>query len=239
MKFKNVDLIFLVLFCALTIISLDFLINTSHQELIEDLSKYEQFQNLTTGLIITFWVCLIGNLLPIPTPYTWVVCYSSSPFIKGNLYIPFLVGFVASLGCLVGEMCGYMIGRSGAQIISDEKINNLKPIQEYLINHPNLAPILIFLAALTPISDDLIVVPLGLIKYSIKKTLFFCWLGKLGFMLIFAYNLLNICHFIGGESWILSILSLYALLILVFLMIRIDFLKFLRKLTKKRGKLDK
>ena len=95
------------------------------------------------------------------------------------------------------------------------------------------------MVALTPISDDLIVVPLGLIKYSPKRTLFFCWLGKLGFMLIFAYNLLNICHFIGGESWILSILSLYALLILVFLMIRIDLLKFLRFLTKRRGKFVK
>lgn len=239
LKLKNVDIVFIILFCALTIISLDFLINTSHQELIENLSKHEQFQNLTTGLIITFWVCVVGNLLPFPTPYTWVVCYSSLPFIRGNIYIPFLVGLVASLGCLVGEMGGYLIGRSGAEIVSEEKINNLKPIQEYLINHPNLAPILIFLAALTPISDDLIVIPLGLIKYSPKKTLFFCWLGKLGFMLIFAYNLLNICHFIGGESWILSILSLFALLILVYLMIRIDFIKFLRILTKKRGKLVK
>ena len=239
LKLKNVDSVFIILFCALTIISLDFLINTSHQELIENLSKHEQFQNLTTGLIITFWVCVVGNLLPFPTPYTWVVCYSSLPFIRGNIYIPFLVGLVASLGCLVGEMGGYLIGRSGAEIVSEEKINNLKPIQEYLINHPNLAPILIFWAALTPISDDLIVIPLGLIKYSPKKTLFFCWLGKLGFMLIFAYNLLNICHFIGGESWILSILSLFALLILVYLMIRIDFLKFLRFLTKRRGKFVK
>ena len=234
MKLKKVDLIFLVLFCALTIISLDFLINTSHQQLIENLSKYEQFQNLTTGLLITFWVCVIGNLLPVPTPYTWVVCYSSLPFINQNLFIPLLVGLVASLGCLVGEMCGYMIGRSGAQIISDEKIKNLKPIQEYLINHPNLAPILIFLAALTPISDDLIVVPLGLIKYSPKKTLIFCWLGKLGFMLIFAYNLLNICHLIGGESWILSILSLYALLILVYIIMRVDITKILKSISEER-----
>jgi membrane protein YqaA with SNARE-associated domain len=239
LKFKNVDLIFLVLFCALTIISLDFLINTSHQELIENLSKYEQFQNLTTGLLITFWVCVIGNLLPFPTPYTWVVCYSSLPFIRQNIYIPFLIGFVASLGCLVGEIGGYLIGRSGAKIISEEKINSLIPIQEYLINHPKLAPILIFLAALTPLPDDLIVVPLGLIKYNPKKTFFFCWLGKFGFMLIFAYNLINICQLIGGESWILSILSLYALLILVYLMIRIDFLKLLRILTKKQGILVK
>lgn len=161
------------------------------------------------------------------------MCYSSLPFIKQNPFIPFLVGFIASLGCLIGEMGGYLIGRSGA-LISEEKINNLKPIQDYLINHPRLAPILIFLAAITPISDDLIVVPLGLIKYSPKKTLFFCWLGKLGFMLIFAYNLINICQLIGGESWILSILSLYALLILVYIILRVDITKILKFFSKKR-----
>jgi membrane protein YqaA with SNARE-associated domain len=234
LKFKIVDLLFLVLFCALTIVSLDFLINTSHQELIENLSKHEQFQNLTTGLIITFWVCLIGNLLPFPTPYTWVLCYSSLPFIRQNIYIPFLIGFVASLGCLVGEIGGYMIGRSGTKLMSEEKINSLIPIQKYLINHPKLAPILIFLAALTPLPDDLIVVPLGIIKYSPKKTFFFCWLGKLGFMLIFAYNLINICQLIGGESWILSILSLYTLLIFVYIIARVDITKILKFISKKR-----
>ncbi len=233
MKLKIVDLFFLLLVFILTIISVDLLINVSHQQAIENISRYQAFQDLTTALLITFWVCLVGNLLPVPTPYTWVVCYSSQPFFRSNQFIPFLVGFVASLGSLLGEMVGYAIGRGSSKVIDEKKIENLKKLQIYLVNHPKIAPILIFLAALTPISDDLIVIPLGLIKYSPKKTIFFCWLGKLGLMLIFAYNLINICNFIGGESWILSIVSLYALVTFIYLFVRVDFFKLLSKREKR------
>ena len=225
MKFKKGDLAFIIIIAILTIISFDLLFNKTHQEAIENISKYEPFQNLGTGLLITFWVCVIGNLLPFPTPYTWVVCYSSQPFIT-NLFIPLLIGFIASLGCLIGEIGGYIIGRVISDtILEDTRKEKLKKFQQYLIDHPRLAPLLIFLAALTPISDDLIVVPLGIIKYSPKKTIFWCWLGKFGLMLVFAYNLINICNLIGGESWILSVITLYVLVILIYGMTRINFFK--------------
>ncbi|MFX1411815.1 MAG: hypothetical protein ACFFA6_15830, partial [Promethearchaeota archaeon] len=145
MKFKKVDIAFLVLIIIITIISLDFILNESHREAIEDISKYPAFQNLGLGLLITFWVCLIGNLLPIPTPYTFVVCYSSQPFLGRNIFTPLVVGLIASLGCLVGEMGGYGIGRGASKIISEEKRENLNQYQQYLVSHPKIAPFLIFL----------------------------------------------------------------------------------------------
>ena len=234
MKLKKIDAAFIVIIAILTVISVDLLINKAHQEAIENISKYETFQNLGTGLLITFWVCVIGNLLPIPTPYTWVVCYSSQPF-KVNLFIPLLIGFIASLGCLIGEIGGYIVGRGTAEIISDTRKEKLKKFQQYLIDHPRLAPLLIFVAALTPISDDLITIPLGIIKYSPKKTIFWCWLGKFGLMLIFAYNLINICNLIGGENWILSIITLYVIVILIYSMFRINLLKVKEKEINKNN----
>ena len=234
MKLKKIDAAFIVIIAILTVISVDLLINKAHQEAIENISKYEPFQNLGTGLLITFWVCVIGNLLPIPTPYTWVVCYSSQPF-KVNLFIPLLIGFIASLGCLIGEIGGYILGRGTAEIISDERKEKLKKLQQYLIDHPRLAPLLIFVAALTPISDDLITIPLGIIKYSPKKTIFWCWLGKFGLMLIFAYNLINICNLIGGENWILSIITLHVIVILIYSMFRINLLKVKEKEINKNN----
>jgi uncharacterized membrane protein YdjX (TVP38/TMEM64 family) len=118
-----------------------------------------------------------------------------------NLYIPLLVSFIASLGCLAGEM----------------------------------APFLIFLFGLTPLSDDVLMVPLGLIRYSAKKTILFCWLGKFCMMMIFAYNLLNICNLIGGESWLLSIITLYILILMIYLFLRIDFLKIRKKEKTSEG----
>jgi membrane protein YqaA with SNARE-associated domain len=212
------------------------MLNATHRELIEDISKYAPFQNLGTGLILTFWVCLIGNLLPVPTPYTFVVCFSSLPFLQINLFIPLLVGFIASLGCLVGELGGYFIGRGASELISEERTEILKKYQQLLIDHPKIAPFLIYLFGLTPLNDDMITIPLGLIKYDVKKTIFWIWLGKLSLMLVFAYNLLNICSLIGGESWIISIISLFIIVILVYLMLRVNILNLVRKITIRKTK---
>ena len=229
MKLKKADYIFFILIIIITIISVDLLINISHREAIENISKYASFQNLGTGLLITFWVCLVGNLLPVPTPYIFVVCFSSLPFLQMNIFVPLLVGFIASLGCLIGEMGGYLIGRGAAKIISDDRMENLKNYQQYLVNHPKLAPFLIFLFGLTPLNDDMITVPLGIIKYDAKRTILFVWLGKLGLMLIFAYNVFNICQLIGGENWIFSIATLYFTVITIYLMLKVDIAKILKK----------
>jgi membrane protein YqaA with SNARE-associated domain len=220
---------------VLTIISIDFLFNETHREAIENLSKYPPFQNLASGLLITFLVCLIGNLLPIPTPYTFVVCFSSLPFLQLNLIVPMIVALVASLGCLFGELAGYFIGRGVSEFISEEQRKKLKDYQHFLVEHPKIAPFAIFFAALTPISDDLIIFPLGLIKYSFKKSIFWCWLGKLGMMLIFSYNFLNICSLLGGESWIQSIVSLYVMLVSLYFILKINLLDLVKKYARRKS----
>lgn len=239
LKFKKIDIIFIILLIILSIIAIDLLLNETHREIIENISLYAPFQDLGSGLLITFWVCMIGNLLPVPTPYTFVVCFSSQPFLQINGFIPLLVGFIASLGCLVGEMGGYFVGRGASEIISEAHKENLNKYQLYLVDHPKLAPFLIFLFGFTPLNDDMITIPLGLIKYSVKKTIFWVWLGKLGLMLIFAYNFLGICSFLGAENWILSIITLYFTVIIVYIMLKVNFVDLLNKIRKRKLLNDK
>ncbi|MHA2287550.1 MAG: VTT domain-containing protein [Promethearchaeota archaeon] len=236
MKLKRFDISFIILLILVTIISIDFIINESHREIIENISKYPPFQDLTSGLIITFLVCLIGNLLPVPTPYTFVVCFSSLPFLQINPFIPIVVALIASFGCLVGEAGGYAVGRGAAIFISEEQRQNLNRYQVFLIDHPKTAPLLIFIFGLTPLNDDFITIPLGIIKYSFSKTIFWCWLGKLGLMLIFSYNLLGICSLLGGESWVISLVSLYLIIIFMYVIIKIDLLAFFKKLVERKTK---
>lgn len=218
----------------LTIVSIDLLLNESHRNFIENI-----FQDLGSGLLIAFLVCMIGNLLPVPTPYTFIVCFSAEPFRQINFFFPLFVGFIASLGCLVGEMGGYLVGRGAAEIISIERKENLNKYQQYLVDHPKIAPFLIFLFGLTPLNDDMITIPLGLIKYDIKKTIFWVWLGKLGLMLIFAYNLLGICTLLGPENWILSIVTLYFTVIIVYIMLKVNFIDLLNRLRKRKDTREK
>ena len=237
MKIKRMDFIFFIILAIITVISIDFVLNESHRAIIENIASIPTFQDLGSGLLITFLVCLIGNLLPIPTPYTFVVCFSSLPFLQMNLFIPFVVAFIASLGCLVGELGGYFVGRGASAFISEERSQNLKKYQKFLYEHPKTAPFMIFIFGFTPLNDDFITIPLGIIKYSLVKTIFWCWLGKLGLMLVFSYNIINICSLLGGENWILSIVSMYLITILLYVMIKIDLLEFYNKLVEKIRKI--
>ena len=233
LRFEKLDASFLVGILLVTVISVDLIINENHRTFIENISMYPVFQNLYSGLLITFIVTLIGNLIPFPTPYTFVLCFSSLPFINLNLGVPFLFALIASFGCLIGELGGYLVGRGTYEFLSNENVIKLERYKQFLIVHPKAAPILIFLAALTPISDDFITIPLGMLKYSIKKTTFWCWLGKLGLMLLFAYNMLNVCYLLGGESWILSIITLYLIIIMMYVLLKIDVIEILSRLLRK------
>jgi len=137
---------------------------------------------------------------------------------------------------MIGEIGGYAVGRGASVLISEERSQNLKKYQLFLIEHPRAAPLLIFIFGLTPLNDDFITIPLGIIKYSFLKTVFWCWLGKLGLMLIFSYNLLSICGLLGGESWVLSIVSLYLIVVVMYIIIKIDLLAFFKNLVEKRKK---
>ncbi len=237
MKIKRMDFIFLIILAIITFISIDFILNESHRAIIENIGSIPPFQDLASGLLITFLVCLIGNLLPIPLPYVFAVCFSSLPFLHLNLFIPLIVALIASLGCMIGEIGGYAVGRGASSFISEDRNQNLKKYQLFLIEHPRTAPLLIFIFGLTPLNDDFITIPLGIIKYSFLKTIFWVWLGKLGLMLIFSYNLLSICSLLGGESWIVSIVSMYLITILLYIMIKIDLLESYNKLVEKVRKI--
>lgn len=216
----------------ITIISIDFAIFPEHRELIENIGGQEAFVNLESGLLITFVVCMIGNIIPVPTPYSWVVCFGSAPFFYLGVHIPILVAFVAALGCLIGELGGYFIGRGAAEFIDIESKETLSGLSKYIVAHPTAAPIAIFIFGLTPLNDDFLTVPLGLVKYSATKTIFFIWLGKFGMMLYMAFNLLGLCGLIGGENWLLSIASIYGIIIMIYLFVRVDILKLIQRKDK-------
>ncbi len=227
MKLKKLDLVFIIIFAILTVISIDLLLVKEHQAALTGIWSQEAFQNLLSGLGITFVVCLVGNLLPFPTPYSWVVCGGFAA-IATNIFIPLLFAFVASLGCLIGEMGGYLVGRGAAEVVSEERKQNLKKYEEFVVRHPKIMPFLIFIAALTPINDDNITVPAGLIKLRFRTTVFWCWLGKFCMMILMAYNAFGLldflpgglCGLFGGENWITSIIFLYVTVIIIYVMLK-------------------
>lgn len=140
-----------------------------------------------------FIVSFLGNatvLLPFP--------YIGVPFILGGLknitndtfvFNPWLVGIVAGLGATLGEMVSYLLGRVGGKMIDEEQRRGFR---EFILKHPRSTPLVLWFLAVTPIPDDVLIVPLGAAKYSwwkvfapqlIGKTMFLTaitWAGRLG-----------------------------------------------------------
>ena len=98
--------------------------------------------------------------------------------------------------------------------------------------------IAIFLFALTPLPDDLLFIPLGVMRYSLIRALIPALIGKICMNFIVAYSgrfsIQIIRDIFGAESdWISTLIAMVlaiALLIIVFvIMFRMDWEKFLER----------
>ncbi len=182
MKFEKIDYIMLsicITFVVLAVVFLFFpqagaIFNFSNWQL-AGLDFYGQ-------LLSVFIVCIIGNILPVPTPYTFIIIPVAVMF--PQMFI--IVALVASAGSLAGEIVGYYVGRGAREALKSKNIEKLKNWELLVNERPLFVMFLIFLFGLTPLNDDNIMIPIGLTGFDIKKTILSCWVGKLGLMLFFA-----------------------------------------------------
>lgn len=137
------------------------------------------------GYIGAFISGLIGtsSLMISILPPQVVVFILSDPTLGFN---PLLIGVAAGIGAGVGQYTHYYIGEGGRYVIPQkyrERIDRWKPKFE------KYGAILIFLFAATPLSpDDLVWIPLGMMKYPKKRALAASITGKTVMLVAFAYG---------------------------------------------------
>ena len=90
----------------------------------------------------------------------------------------------------------------------------------------------IFLFALTPLPDDLLFIPLGIMRYNFLKAFIPSILGKILMCFILAYggylSITLIETFLGGDGGSLTIvISAILLIIILIAMLKVDWEKFL------------
>ena len=96
MRLKTMDLGFIVSLIIISIVSLDLILNESHREIIENISKYPPFQNFFTGLLII-------NLI------LWLV--SKNPKVKRHAKIASLLALgIGILGFIIAIVLYLTIG---------------------------------------------------------------------------------------------------------------------------------
>ena len=122
------------------------------------------------GYLGAFIVTLLGNAtILIPIPFALVI------YICGSFLNPLILGLVTGTASTIGELTAYFIGRGGRKVIDAKYGHRLDSIRKLIGRYGMLA---IFLFALLPLPDDLLLIPLGMIKYDVRKLVTAMFLGK-------------------------------------------------------------
>jgi len=167
------------------------------------------------GYLGAFIICIIGNIsIILPVPFALVV------YAFGSTLNPLILGIVAGVGSTIGEMSAYLIGRGGRKVIEDRYGNRLDAVRKLIERHGMMV---IILVALLPIPDDLLLIPLGMMKYPAKKLLAAMLIGKTGMCLFLAYaGAYSLTYFkdlfaSGGDLGLVASLILLAVIIVALL----------------------
>lgn len=194
------------------------------------------------GYLGVFIISLIGAIsVAIPIPYTVVIfLLGANPNTNLN---PLLIALASGGGAAVGEMVGYGAGYAAGELVGERRKRRMGAMLELLTMRGRwIWPFLIFVFALTPLPDDLLLIPLGLLRYSPWKVLPSMLAGKvlMGYILFEGGRLFNetLRALYGGEGGgfffdLTLTLSTVALLGVVFwVMWRIDWEGILAKVKR-------
>jgi uncharacterized membrane protein YdjX (TVP38/TMEM64 family) len=126
-----------------------------------------------------FIISILANAtVLLPAPGVAVV------FAMGGVFNPFFVGLVAGLGAAVGEISGYVAGFGGQGVVENIRLYNR--ITLWMQHYGSLT--IFLLAAIPNPFFDLAGMAAGALKMPLQKFIFWCVIGKIIKMLIFAYT---------------------------------------------------
>jgi membrane protein YqaA with SNARE-associated domain len=177
----------------------------------------------TYGYTGAFLISLFGNFTVFfPVPFAITI------YAFGATLNPLLLGFVCGVGSTIGEFSAYVIGRGGRKVI-DKSYGKQLETAKLLVQRYGMA--IIFLFAITPLPDDLILIPLGMLRYNLKKALVAMFAGKFLMCTAIAYagkySYSLIMDVFASSGWLGGLTSTGLLIIVLYLLLKVDWTKFI------------
>lgn len=177
------------------------------------------------GYFGVFIISFIGSVSVIfPIPYTLVI------FALGSTLDPLFVAISGGLGAVLGEFSGYALGYYGRAVVNEERRKKM----DYMLKvFDRYGPTAIFLFALTPLPDDLLFIPLGVMHYPFWRAFIPAMFGKILMTFILAYSgqqyIDLILTLFGGSSLLGALITSILLVVIIIAMMKIDWEKLFEK----------
>ena len=132
-------------------------------------------------------VNFFGSLIPfIPLPGFLLLASMS----VGDQFDLHILALLSAISATSAKQIIFYVSYRGARIISDKTRKRIRPFERLVKRYGAAAA---FVAAATPIPDDLVYVPLGLAKYNAKRFFIATLTGKI----VLSYVIVLISHHLG------------------------------------------
>ncbi|TBR24743.1 MAG: DedA family protein [Candidatus Nitrosotenuis sp.] len=139
------------------------------------------------GYIGLALVSFFGSLIPfVPLP-SFIFLATMAAGDKFNIH--YLV-LISAITATVAKQIIFLISYGGRKMMTDKTRTRMKPFERLVKRYGAAAA---FVAAATPIPDDLIYVPLGLARYNPVRFFISTFLGKI----VLGYVVVLLSHFFG------------------------------------------
>jgi membrane protein DedA with SNARE-associated domain len=183
------------------------------------------------GYIALSLVSFFGSLIPfVPIP-SFVLLATMA---VGDQFDLHALAILSAVMATIAKQIIFYVSYGGGRIISEKTRKRMKPFERLVKRYGAAAT---FVAAATPIPDDLVYIPLGLAKYNPRRFFVATLTGKI----VLSYIIVLISHFVGislldpllenihdaSTIYIGMIVFGVSLTVVIFLLLRLDWAKIL------------
>ena len=139
------------------------------------------------GYIGLALVSFIGSLIPfVPVP-SFILLATMS---VGGQFDIHILALISAFTATIAKQIIFYASYGGRRMISEKTKKRMKPFQKLVKRYGGAAA---FVAAATPIPDDMVYIPLGLAKYNPKRFFIATLSGKI----VLCYIIVLISHYTG------------------------------------------
>ena len=198
---KKLSIVFTIFYLAIILYLFLFLTVPAIQETIiqsrKNIAVLTEGTNYSLALVISFFICLIGNAsVGFPIPYPFILFSLSNSIytnylnqglvlgeilVNGYFWLAIMgITLAGGLGSALGELTSLLIGKGAKKISKSETLKNVQGFGKIVLEHPKSMYLYIFIAAALPIPDDPLWISLGMSerKINFPKCLIWAWAGK-------------------------------------------------------------
>lgn len=136
------------------------------------------------AFLLMFFLGIVGGL----TTFTGIPYHLVLMSLAAGGLSPIGLGLCTAIGVMLGDSTMYLVGAKVKHSLPSRLLATMNHLADYLLRHPKFVPpVLMAYGAVSPFSNDFIVVSLSVVGYSFWRTIIPLTIGNIFYNIALAY----------------------------------------------------